>query len=263
MTVEEAAVAIEAAAAWSISSSLSDVLAAGALDPRSAVLYVFGGAGPLHLVQAAQQAGIGRIRTFPFGSAFSAFGCTVVDVRHQYETAWYGQSPGSDEVIATSRSLHARAVGDVRGEGFSIGSASVRLLAFGKDGVQVASSESLGADRGDVLDVAAESLIGEIEDWGRVETLSLEISVPVSDHVEPPPRIRSARSSPSVDSRDVFWGNDPLHTGVFRWEDLPVDERVEGPALVVQQDATHAVAPGWVFEIDEFGNGDWCLLNGP
>ena len=84
---QEAAVRIEQQAAEELGSALSSFLERRQIDPWMLNLYAFGGAGPVHMPAAASAAGIRRLRTFPFGSGFSAFGCTVVDVRHRYEAA--------------------------------------------------------------------------------------------------------------------------------------------------------------------------------
>lgn len=74
-------------------------------DPSLYTLFAFGGGGPLHACGIAELIGVSRVMGFPFGSVFSAFGSSTVDVRHRYQ----GRS---------EESLRRQALLDMRGEGF-------------------------------------------------------------------------------------------------------------------------------------------------
>src|SRR3970282_1094802 len=53
-------------------------------DVREFSLLAFGGAGPLHAVELAQELGIQRVIIPPYCSVFSALGAVASEVRHDY-----------------------------------------------------------------------------------------------------------------------------------------------------------------------------------
>ncbi len=65
---------VHAAAHAKAADAIASLLAGAAIDPGEATLYAFGGAGGLHAGAVAEQAGIGRVRSFAAGGVFSARG---------------------------------------------------------------------------------------------------------------------------------------------------------------------------------------------
>jgi N-methylhydantoinase A len=53
-------------------------------DPRDFVLFVFGGAGPLHAVPLARELAIPKVLVPARPGITSALGCLVADVRHHF-----------------------------------------------------------------------------------------------------------------------------------------------------------------------------------
>ena len=58
-------------------------------DPRDYALVSFGGAGPMHAWAIAPSVGIEKIIIPPFAGVASAFGATMMDVRHDIEATFY------------------------------------------------------------------------------------------------------------------------------------------------------------------------------
>lgn len=95
-----------------INAAMAAAIRAQLQQPERYTMFAFGGGGPLHACGIAELAGVSRVMGFPFGSVFSAFGSSTVDVCHRY--------CGENE-----EALRRQALLDMRGEGFQPG--DVRL----------------------------------------------------------------------------------------------------------------------------------------
>jgi N-methylhydantoinase A/acetophenone carboxylase len=253
---EGAAAATEAEAARIVGAALTAVMGRNGLEAADVTVYAFGGAGPTHLWAAARDAGIRRVRSFSFGSAFSALGCTVVDLRHRYEHAWDAGVPSEDELTAVAQELVERGFADVRAEQVeTLGSrAELQLVdAAGNVLAAVASPVTEGTSPGRRL--AAEVLAGlPAGSDPRGAVLELTARVPRGELSAP----ESASHRLDVESaRDVWWDEEPVSTLVMRWSDLQPGVPVDGPVVIEDVDCTHAVGPGWRVTADELGTALW------
>jgi N-methylhydantoinase A len=230
-------------------------LRARGLEPADATVYVFGGAGPLHLWAPMQRLGIRRARSFPFGSAFSAFGCTVVDIRHRYEVAWdAADAPSAERLGGVLERLLRRGLGDARAEGATGGQVHGTVLLLGKDGHTMAESAPVGGlDRPGALDELVNAALAG-DGWSAVHSIALVVTVPVP-RAEPP--AAPAPAAPVAATRPVWWAGQWLPTPVRGWGEPGPGETVAGPVLLTERDTTHALGPGWDVTIDERGNALW------
>jgi N-methylhydantoinase A len=72
-----------------MSNAVRGVLTARGRDPRDFVLVAYGGAAGLHACEIARLLGIPRVLLPGRAGVLSAFGCTVMDVRHDSEQTFY------------------------------------------------------------------------------------------------------------------------------------------------------------------------------
>ncbi|MGH9153651.1 MAG: hydantoinase/oxoprolinase family protein [Acidimicrobiales bacterium] len=257
-SVEEGAVEVQRAATAQMRAGIERFLAQRDADPASVVLYAFGGAGPLHLWSVAAAVGVRAVRSFPFGSAFSAFGCTTVAVRHRYESASGGAEAATAEGLEVVLGrLAAKGAIDLRGEGFAVDDADLEMVLIGFDGGELArvSVSAAPGGKGDRVAALAAAVAGEDVPWAAVDVLALEVSVPVPEVVPAPPA--PARLDAPLEERRVWWDGTAFDTPVRRWSALPVGEWVPGPVLVEERDSTHAVGPGWKLRRDGLGAAAW------
>lgn len=82
MSVEEAAAAILRVANANIADAVRVLSIRKGYDPRDFALVAFGGAGPLHAAEVAQELAIPKVIIPPHPGITSAMGCALVDVRH-------------------------------------------------------------------------------------------------------------------------------------------------------------------------------------
>lgn len=256
MTVDEAAAAVERAAAEVVGDALADLLARKGLDPAAVTVYAFGGAGPTHLWAAARHAGVRRVRSFSFGSAFSALGCTVVDLRHRYERAWEGAAPSPAELAGMIDELAAKGLADVRSARVETTGLSLALQLVGAGGAALAATGGAWdpADRGG--EAFAPLLAAALAPDADVRGLVLELTAHVPRDKRPAPETASGALAVD-DLRTVWWDGVATPTPVLRWADVPLDRPIGGPVIVEELDCTHAVGPGWQLTADAMGGALW------
>src|SRR5581483_6575683 len=100
---------------------IADGIRTRGLSPEDCALFSFGGAGPLHACATAELIRIPRVVAFPFGSTFSAFGSSTVDVVHRYGHTFarsLDQQGLLNEINRAIDGLQEQAHRDMRGEGF-------------------------------------------------------------------------------------------------------------------------------------------------
>ena len=251
-----AACGIEAAAGESVAVALSDILGRREIDPGDVTVYIFGGAGPLHLWAPMSRLGLKRARSFPSSSVFSAFGATVIDIRHRYETAWDGSVPTREQLMARLDPLLAKGLADVRAEGFMSGAAKAATILIGSAGTELRVVEHDETVNGlSKIEQVAQRVL-EWDQWRQVEVMAVEIAIPIAPYA--PASLRDMRESTgAAGERQVWWGTEKISTAVYGWADLSPGIVLDGPLLLEGTDATHAVGPGWRLSMTAFGDTLW------
>ncbi len=84
MTVSDAAEAVIAAGATVMAGGVRTMSVGRGLDPRSTLLCVSGGAGPLFACDFAREAGIRKVVIPPFPGVTNALGCAVTELRRDW-----------------------------------------------------------------------------------------------------------------------------------------------------------------------------------
>jgi N-methylhydantoinase A/acetophenone carboxylase len=249
--VETAAARIEDAIDRQLGGAMAAFLLGRGVDAGEVTLYGFGGAGPLHFARAASVAGIRRLRTFPFGGVFSAFGCTAVDVRHRYELLIPGAGLSRDEACAAIDGLVRRAGWDLAAEGFAARPGTCRLAVEGADGGELAATIAFAFGPG----VAARLVEAMWPIPAAATTLAVVVEVPtgelrggvttVTRPAIPPEAVGPATAPPPGTPRLIYWSAEPTRARMVALRDLPIGQPVHGPVLVGDGDAVAAVPPGW------------------
>jgi len=191
---------------------ISVEMQARSATPESSVILAYGGAGPTDACEVAELLGVSRVISVPFASVFSAFGASTADLTHTYVVPDAG---GVDE------ELTARALRDMRGEGFAPNAVEVTTASMIRHGVgcvQVQATARLG-------------------------------------HHEFERQALGGTARPSGE-RQVTWpGRGALPTATYDFADLRPGATATGPAILHAADTTFAIPTGWTFTVDAYGNG--------
>ncbi len=239
-------------------------------DVREFSLLAFGGAGPLHAIELADDMGMSRVVVPPYCSVFSAFGAVVSDVRHDYvQTVALSQTaadvkslqPVFDGLEAQARALLAE-------ENLPEDRVVIQRAAdLRYEGQSYELTIPMQAER-DIRAEDIEAVIKAFHEWHqhlyeysdpdeKVEFISLRVTA--FGKVPEVELMRQANhggeEALAKSTRQVHYpGQGFLSAKVFERRDLLPGQRGQGPALVEERTSTTVVPPGWTIEIDDFGN---------
>jgi N-methylhydantoinase A len=235
------------------------------LDERTLVAY--GGAAPLHAARVADKLGIKRI-VVPTGAGVgSAVGMLAAPVAYEVARSLYQRVRDLDPALVNSHleAMRAEAYGVVERSsgGTPLSESRTAHMRYVGQGHEIAvplDDRPLQlADRQRLQDVFESEyrrqfariipgLDAEVLSWALSVSARVEQPTPVT----PPPR----QPTPApIGRRSVF---DPgsgafVEALVFRREDLKPGARIEGPALVVEDETTTVVAPAFSAIVNAIG----------
>jgi N-methylhydantoinase A len=238
-------------------------------DPRSYVLFAFGGNGPLFAASMARVLGMNRVLVPPIPGLFSAFGLLCADVEHHYSRTLCRVLQNTDpfELEAGWKSLEKQALDQLAKNGFQAHQTRLRRSASMHYQGQIYEL-SVPVPEGlidqtiiDTLETAFgdehERTYGHRAGPGEpVELVNLElIGQGISKQSRVPDRLHTVETFQRESlARQVYFGPDR------GWMDVPVFDRGrlnkahDGPCIVEEYDATCLVPPNARASLDERGN---------
>jgi len=274
--VLEAARRVKARLEEDVGDAAREFAGARRLAPAESVLFAFGGGGGCHACGIAEAAGISTIYTFAVNPVFCAFGSSRMDVVHVYETGvelslFEGSRWDSEKFNGPVARMQERGAIDMRGEGFSREALRfhLKLEIHGKDGEPVMiPAPVLHPEAGYPVEGPALAVLGDPREFvrsvreaggirdGVIRVLRLEASVSIP-HFEPVAQDNAGADCAAArkGERRVLWPAGDRETPIFDHERLRCGNRIAGPAVIESPFTTYAVAPGWTFEMDRYGNG--------
>ena len=223
-------------------------------DPARFTLVAFGGAGPLHACDLADALGIPAAVIPPSPGVLSASGMLSADVTRDAERGAHLVIPadGGADLAALSniydelREQASRAIAaDGYGEDVRIEyAADLRYRGQSHElTVGLAEHGSAAAIR-EAFQAAHEERFGFRDEARGVELVTARVKARAPGH-EPPPRVDAAESALAEAEHQVMWDRKRATRFLDRAAVANVTERVVGPAVITQVDATTLVPPGW------------------
>ena len=247
-------------------------------DPRSFTLVPFGGAGPVHGCELAQELGIPRVLIPARPGILSALGVAIADVVKDYsrtvmlrpdalrqaqgelveslEEEFHGmeglaRAELEQEGLPAER-MTARRFLDVRYVGQSF-----ELTVDFPTSRASRSSEGLARAISDSFYRAHLQRFGYADRAEPVEIVNLRLKLDLAVD-KPDLQLETVQGSDSsraqIATVGVVFREGELDTPLYQRELLAAGNRIAGPALVVQLDTTTVVPPGWQGEVDAYGN---------
>ena len=223
-------------------------------DPARFTLVAFGGAGPLHACDLADALGIPAAVIPPSPGVLSASGMLSADVTRDAERGAHLVIPahGGADLAALSniydelRQQASRAIAaDGYGEDVRIEyAADLRYRGQSHElTVGLAEHGSAEAIR-EAFQAAHEERFGFRDEARGVELVTARVKARAPGH-EPPPRVDAAESAMAEAEYEVMWDRKRATRFLDRAAVTDVAERVVGPAVITQVDATTLLPPGW------------------
>jgi N-methylhydantoinase A len=265
MSAVETALAVRRLVNVAMGNAVRLMTVARGRDLRDFGLVAYGGNGPVHAIDVADELGIERVVVPGFPGVLSALGVAVSDLVHDdirtYRCLADAADPGSieahfaameskihlvlDEDGVPSERREMQRFADVRysGQGFSL---TVDMPA------------SVDPSRLDQALAAFHSLHQEAYGFHDVERPLEMVSLRVRGYgrSDAPSAASGASGSeprPSV-KRDVYFSADPISADIVTRDSLRAGDTISGPAVIEQMDSTLVVPPDWTGTVDAYDN---------
>jgi N-methylhydantoinase A len=265
LPVEEAAEAIVRVADSKMAGAIRLVSIERGHDPRQFMLMPFGGGGALHAGALVDEVGLAGALVPRYPGVTSALGCVIADMRHDFVQT----------VNRTLDDLDPSALGAAiagfaeEGEGL-LARSGVRftatetaleldMLYVGQTHTVAVPLERADAASRETIRAAFErryrEIYGRLLDGIPMRILNLRVAVigrrPKLDLAPLAPR--EGHAAP-IGAREIYAEGGWREALVYARLGLPVGTRLGGPALLEQPDTTIYLPPGFVGEVDRFGN---------
>lgn len=231
-------------------------------DPAAFSLCVFGGAGPLHGAELAEEMGIREVVVPMLPGVFSALGLLLSDMREEQIQAWIQPLDTSDvlEIGARFSDLEAEAIGRLgvsAGEGrhHTIRRMQLRYLGQGH-------TLSVDLPAGSIRHETVRALFHETHqrffgyalEGDPIEIVSLwaVVTLGIGSAALPPYSPLGGRAG--TGNRSVTFRGRSVDTPVYQRFLLAPGTVISGPAILEQPDTTTLLPPDWGAEVDTLGN---------
>ncbi len=225
-------------------------------DVSNFALQCFGGAGGQHACLVADALGMETVFIHPYAGVLSAYGMGLADQTTMKEQAV--ETPlGADtlpELCALADRLAGEAVAALEAQGASAADVTTaRTLHLRYAGTEAALIVSLR----DLETIVADFTAAHRTRFGFatpdrpivVETVAAEATLAGTVAAEATLSSRLAGAPEAVDRVSIFTGGVAVEAPVLERTSLLAGDRIAGPALVREANATTVIEPGWTAEI--------------
>jgi N-methylhydantoinase A len=236
-------------------------------DPSQYVLFAFGGAGPLFAVDVARETGISTVVVPVNPGLMCAEGLHFCSLSNDFVASCYGEL-GDAGLPAAQESCHAlkaaaenwfaseRVAADARvfdwrvdlryrGQNFELS------LPLSERGIGDVGADALRT----AFHAAHELAYGFSSPEETIEIVSVKLKASERIRVPSPSDLPSRTPAHPTGSRKVVFNQiEPVETPIYERSQLASGQRIIGPAIIDQQDATTLVFPGDEATVDRWGN---------
>ena len=227
-------------------------------DAARFALQCFGGAGGQHACLVADELGMATVFIHPFAGVLSAYGMGLADqavLREQaLETPFTGDNTALDQV---ADGLAAEAAEALAAQGADPSAIRVERRAHVRyAGTQAALAVPLGPALQDDFTAAHRARFGFAtpERGLVVEAVAVEAIAAGEQVAEAALDARTAREPEPVDHVTIWTGGAEHAAPVFERTALLAGDRIPGPALIREANATTVVEPGWTAEVTKLNH---------
>ncbi|MGB9729338.1 MAG: hydantoinase/oxoprolinase family protein [Thermoprotei archaeon] len=215
------------------------------LDPSGFVLFAFGGAGPQHALDLAEELGIRRVIVPPHPGLFSALGMLFADKKIEMRKS-YPRDLNKD-FNELENNLREK-IGDVD---YFLRYADIRYEGQGWE-LTVPLSTNITLDEiKKRFEGKHESVYGfKLDKPIEIVTIRVfAIAKILKPKLPDPPLI----GNPKIRFNRKVYFDDWIDTPVYVRESLPMGYKIKGPAVIEEYSSTILIKPGWIAEVGKMG----------
>jgi 5-oxoprolinase (ATP-hydrolysing) len=255
-TAERVATGFLEIAVANMANAITKISVQRGYDVTRYVLATFGGAGGQHACAVADALGMTQVLIHPLAGVLSAYGMGLADITAMREISVEQRLDQHLDLSAVLAELEHAARNELGADANDLHVVHRALLRY--EGTDTAVAVGVGP---------IDDMIAEFEAVYRqrfsftmagreivVEAVSVE-AIARTDHPADVPMVRSRRTGPPPAIGVPMFVDDSWTTvELYQRDQLDPGDTVNGPAIVVEANATTVVEPGWRAVVDDFGH---------
>lgn len=256
MGVDEAAEGVIKLANNNMAKAMSIVSVERGRDPREFAMVAFGGAGPVHCCDIAEELGVTKVVIPLHAGLFSAYGLLMADVVRTFSVPVLSVNPTLEDSFRALTEEAGRSLGE---DGFR----SYRLSEY-LDLRYKGQSYELTLPYVSSEDFRRSFAARHREVYGydasdEVEVVNAKVRAVVPTSVARPKekKVEGQDTPEPREVRGVWTGGKSAPTPVFDREKLVAGSHGTGPCVVEEYDSTLVVNPGWRWSAQPYGMELW------
>ncbi|UNC92367.1 hydantoinase/oxoprolinase family protein [Candidatus Contubernalis alkaliaceticus] len=269
LTLEEAAEGIIKVVNANMVRGIRVVSVEKGFDPREFALVAFGGAGPLHALELAQELAINKVIVPAQPGINSAMGMLAADIRRDYVLTRIMREENIqvDYLEDLFKELQSKALKELEREGFKYENLLFYRsadLRYPRQAYEI--NIPLGAE--ELNKKTLEQMVNEFHDihlkaygYNRqeeiIEIVNVRLSVVGKMHSFQHKAERLVDRDLSRASnifRSIYYNGKYIKTPVYNRDEMAPGGKIKGPALLEQLDSTTVITPGKTAYIDSYRN---------
>ncbi len=227
------------------------------LDPADFTLVCFGGAGGLHATSLAERLRIREVLIPRFSGVLSALGLLMARPSFDFSQAVFlqGERVAFEYLLPLVEELAEKALAEVARYGYRRQEFRAEAeIDLRYQGQSYELSIPFRVDFKDHFHSLHQRLYGYSMPLAPLEAVAVRINLTADLPPISLPKIKGTKKEPLFFQEVLLVEGKALKVPVYRWEDLPPDVELKGPALLVGEYATVWVEPDWQVTVDLYGN---------
>ena len=238
-------------------------------DPRLFTLVPFGGAGPMHACELAQELGIPRILVPSNPGILSALGVAIADIVKDYSRTVMlrGADLDRSRIDEEFQGMEGQARTEMAGEGRAVDKMAARRfldVRYVGQSFELTVGYPSQTTKTDLAKVIGDNFykahlrrFGYADRAEPVEVVNLRLKLEVAmekPSVQPQTTGAADSAHALIGEAEVVFHQGALTSPLYHREQLTCGNVVSGPALIIQMDSTTVLPPGWAGAVDPFAN---------
>ena len=238
-------------------------------DPREFTLVPFGGAGPLHTCELAEELGISSVLIPKYPGILSAFGVAISDIVKDYSRTIMVKDIdlNHEQLVEEFSGMENTASDELTGE--NLDSSNMEFQRFldiryiGQSFEITIDCPRLDRPANLMKSISSKFQRAHLQRFGyadknepiEIVNLRLRGIIKVEKPSNIPSPYKGTDSSSAIISEDsVHYREGPLSTKLYDRDLLSNGNKVVGPSLIIQIDTTTVIPPKWSGTVDPYGN---------
>lgn len=215
------------------------------LDPSEFSLFAFGGAGPQHALELAEELGINTVYIPPEPGLFSALGLLMADEKFEIRKSY------PKDLEKDFEELERELLNKLGRVDYFLRYADVRYEGQGWELTIPVDYPSFEKIKEDFNRKHLETFGFKLD--RNIEVVTIRVFGIIRRKIKPKIRAKSRGEGKPRGTRRIMFNGEWIDANIYWREDLPSQSIIEGPAIIEEYSSTSVIKPGWRVEVLENG----------